>query len=92
MLARIDIGLHTGQLSLGMRSSSSPSDSPCSRARRWRRSAGVLVEPGMATGAIVIRRELLRLRDDRRQALGRGVLLRKAPRRRSWPTAACRSH
>ena len=70
VLARIDIGLHTGQLSLEDALRLLAGRFPMQPREALSAVRGVLVEPGMATGAIVIRRELLRLRDDRRQALG----------------------
>lgn len=72
VLARIDIGLHTGQLSLADALRLLADRFPMQPREALAAVRGVLVEPGMATGAIVTRRELLRLRDDRRRAMGDG--------------------
>ena len=72
VLARIDIGLHTGQLSLGDALKLIADRFPMQPREALSAIRSVLVEPGMATGAIVTRRELLRLRDDRRRTLGAG--------------------
>jgi len=70
VLAQIDIGLHTGQLSLGDALKLLADRFPLEPREALAAVRGVLVDPGVATGAIVTRRELLRLRDDRRRALG----------------------
>jgi hypothetical protein len=70
ILARIDIGLHTGQLGLADALKLLAERFPMQPREALAAIRGVLVEPGLATGAIVTRRELLRLRDDRRKALG----------------------
>ena len=70
VLARIDIGLHTGQLGLTDALQLLADRFPMQPREALAAIRGVLVEPGMATGAIVTRRELLRLRDDRRALLG----------------------
>ena len=70
VLSQIDIGLHTGQLSLGDALKLLADRFPLQPREALAAIRGVLVDPGAATGAIVTRRELLRLRDDRRRALG----------------------
>jgi hypothetical protein len=70
VLARIDIGLHTGQLSLADSLRLLADRFPMQPREALAAVRGVLMEPGAATGAIITRRELLRLRDDRRRATG----------------------
>ncbi len=72
VLARIDIGLHTGQLSLADALRLLADRFPLQPREALAAVRGVLMEPGSATGAIITRRELLRLRDDRRRAMGDG--------------------
>lgn len=72
VLAQIDIGLHTGQLNLGDSLKLLADRFPMEPLEALSAVRGVLMEPGAAAGAILTRRELLRLRDDRRRALGAG--------------------
>ncbi|HKP30556.1 MAG TPA: DUF885 family protein [Gemmatimonadales bacterium] len=77
VLARIDIGLHTGQMSLADALRLLADRFPMQPREALAAVRGVLMEPGAATGAIITRRELLRLRDDRRRATGEGFSYRK---------------
>jgi uncharacterized protein (DUF885 family) len=77
VLARIDIGLHTGQLSLADALRLVADRFPMQPREALAAVRGVLMEPGAATGAIITRRELLRLRDDRRRAMGDGFSYQK---------------
>ena len=70
VLARIDIGLHTGQLSLADALRLLADRFPMQPREALAAVRGVLMAPGDATGAIITRRELLRLRDDRRRTMG----------------------
>ena len=72
VLARIDIGLHTGQLSMADALRLLADRFPMQPREALAAVRGALMEPGAATGAIVTRRELLRLRDDKRRAMGNG--------------------
>ena len=72
VLARIDIGLHTGQLSMADALRLLADRFPMQPREALAAVRGTLMEPGAATGAIITRRELLRLRDDRRRATGSG--------------------
>lgn len=72
VLARIDIGLHTGQLGMADALRLLADRFPMQPREALAAVRGVLMDPGSATGAIITRRELLRLRDDRRRATGDG--------------------
>ena len=72
VLARIDIGLHTGQLGMADALRLLADRFPMQPREALAAVRGVLMEPGGATGAIIIRRDFLRLRDDRRRAMGNG--------------------
>jgi hypothetical protein len=72
VLARIDIGLHTGQLGMADALRLLADRFPMQPREALAAVRGVLIEPGGATGAIITRRELLRLRDDRRRVTGDG--------------------
>ena len=65
-------GLHTGQLSLADALRLLADRFPMQPREALAAVRGVLMAPGDATGAISTRRELLRLRDDRRRAMGDG--------------------
>ncbi len=70
VLAQIDIGLHTGQLTLRDSLTLLADRFPMEPLEALAAVRGVLMDPGAAAGAILTRRELLRLRDDRQRALG----------------------
>jgi hypothetical protein len=70
VLARIDIGLHTGQLGMADALRLLADRFPMQPREALAAVRGVLMAPGDPTGAIITRRELLRLRDDRRRTTG----------------------
>jgi hypothetical protein len=77
LLARIDIGIHTGQMSLAEGVNLLTERLPLEPAESLAAVRGVLLEPTRAAGTIAGRRELLRLRDDRQARDGAGF----SPRR-----------
>lgn len=66
LLARVDIGLHTHQLSLADALAVLTERLPLEPETALAAARGCLLEPTQATGALIGRRELLRLRDDAR--------------------------